>query len=83
MSKHLYKILESTCIVKRSTTVHRRNAIKSFVYVVLRIQIWIVLMQSHKKYKASSRGVIQALLSTLNLSGPNIIFKVSTAGQKI
>lgn len=53
----MYKILESTYIVKRSITVHRRNAIKSFIYKVLKIQIWIVLMQSHKKYKASSQGM--------------------------
>lgn len=53
----MYKILESTYIVKRSVTVHRRNAIKSFLYKVLKIQIWIVLMQSHKKYKASSQEV--------------------------
>lgn len=53
----MYKILESTYIVKRSATVHRGNAIKSFLYKVLKIQIWIVLMQSHKKYKASPQGV--------------------------
>lgn len=53
----MYKILESTYIVKRSITVHRRNAVKSFIYKVLKIQIWIVLMQSHKKYKASSQGM--------------------------
>lgn len=53
----MYKILESTYIVKRSITVHRRNAIKSFIYKMLKIQIWIVLKQSHKKYKASSQGM--------------------------
>lgn len=53
----MYKILESTYIVKRSVTVHRINAIKSFLYKVLKIQIWIILMQSHKKYKASSQRV--------------------------
>lgn len=35
----MYKILESTYIVKRSITVHRRNAVKSFIYKVLKIQI--------------------------------------------
>lgn len=44
----MYKILESTYIVKRSVTVHRRNAIKSFLYKVLKIQIWIVPMQSQE-----------------------------------
>lgn len=53
----MYKIVESTHIVKRSITVHRRKIIKSFIYKVLKIQIRRVLRQSHKKYKASSQGV--------------------------
>lgn len=52
----MYKILEATYIVKRSITVHERDAIKSFIYKVLKIQRWTVLMQSHKKYKASFRS---------------------------
>lgn len=34
----MYKILKTTYIVKRSITVHERNAIKSFIYKVLKIQ---------------------------------------------
>lgn len=39
---------------EKIATVHKRNAIKSLIYKLLKIKIGIVLMQSHRKYKASS-----------------------------
>lgn len=43
----------------RSSIAHRRKAIKSFVYKVLRIQRRIGIMQIHLKYKAESQGVVE------------------------
>ena len=80
----MYKIVESTHIVKRSITAHRRNIIKSFIYKVLKIQIWIVLMQSHKKYKASSQGVCDSgTVNRVKSFRSRIVLSISTSGQKI